>query len=379
MSVVAEAERTDASATGTHLKLAIIVPTFQESENVRPLIKALMTALSEINFEIIFVDDNSPDGTSDAVRSIARHNPRVRSIERIGRRGLSSACIEGIMATSAPVAVVIDGDMQHDETRIPEMLGKLEAEQLDLVIGSRYVEGGGFGDWSEDRKSASKFATNIAKLVTKVDLSDPMSGFFMIRTDVFRGLVPNLSATGFKILLDICASSPEPLKIGEVPFEFRSRARGESKMDSKVLLEFLELLLDKTVGKFGVPTKFLMFGMVGGLGVFVHMAVLTAMFKLVGQSFLVSQATATLVAMTFNFWLNNIFTHYDQRLSGWSWLMGWISFCLASSVGALANVGIAGYLFQTYETIWVVSALAGIMVGVVWNYAITSIFTWKKK
>jgi dolichol-phosphate mannosyltransferase len=290
---------------------------------------------------------------------------------------LSSACIEGALATAAPVVAIIDGDMQHDETLLPDMLKTLLSDDLELVVGSRYLDQGGLEGLAVGRARASKFATAIARRITGVTLSDPMSGFFMIRTDVLRRLLPNLSAVGFKILLDVFVSAPKPLRFKEIAYRFRARPFGSSKMDAKVLLEFLELLIDKAVGNF-VPAKFVIFALVGSFGVAVHMIVLWLLFRQLGIDFQIGQIAATLTAMTSNFALNNVLTYYDRRLVGWAWIRGWFSFALASSVGAIANVGIATYLFTAHHTIWFMSAIAGILVGVVWNYAVTSYFTWRK-
>ncbi len=367
-----------ASSQEWDLDLAVIVPTYCEASNITALVDALTATLHGIAFEIIFVDDHSPDGTSEEARKLARKHQNIRCLERIGRRGLSTACIEGIMSTAAPFAAVIDGDLQHDEALLPRMLNKLKEESYDIVVGSRYADGGEIGDWTPGRAQASKFATHIAKFVTKTSLSDPLSGFFMIRTDTFRSIAPDLSGVGFKILLDIFASSPTALNFAEIPYRFRERSRGESKLDAKVMLEYLELLIDKTTGKYGIPAKFVMFGLVGAFGVVVHMATLSLFYGPAGLSFQTAQVIATLIAMTSNFGLNNVFTYYDNRLRGLDWIKGWISFCIASSVGAIANVGISVYLYKQFDTFWVLSAIAGILVGVVWNYSITSIFTWQR-
>jgi dolichol-phosphate mannosyltransferase len=267
--------------------------------------------------------------------------------------------------------------MQHDETLLPVMLKTLRSQNLDVVIGSRYLEQGGLGNWTEGRVRASQWATMLARRLTGITLSDPMSGFFMVRADVLRGLAPNLSAIGFKILLDIFLTATRPLRFVELPYRFRARSLGTSKMDARVVLEFLELLVDKAVGHV-VPAKFVIFALVGSLGVVVHLFVLTLLFKELGIDFETSQIAATLVAMTSNFALNNVLTYYDRRLFGWAWIRGWFSFALASSIGAIANVGIATYLFAVRETPWLLSAVAGVLIGVVWNYTVTSLFTWRR-
>lgn len=361
-------------------ELSVIVPTFNERENVPELVRRLDSALSGLDWEVIFVDDDSPDGTAALVRELARKDPRVRVVQRVNRRGLSTACVEGMLASSAPYLAVIDADLQHDERILPDLLAAVRDEGLDIAVGSRYTEGGGTGDWAADRQLVSRFATRLSRLILKADLKDPMSGFFLLRREVLEGAVHDLSGIGFKILLDIFASVPRPLRFREVPYTFRPRHAGESKLDSVVAWEYLIMLLDKSIGRY-VPIRFVPFAFIGGIGVFVHMAVLWVVFQAMDRSFVAGQTIATLVAMTSNFFLNNMFTYRDRRLRGWGLVRGWVSFTLACSLGAVANVGIATYLFESDaagDIGWVLSALAGIIVGAVWNYAVTSVYTWSK-
>lgn len=358
------------------VELSIIVPTFSEQPNVLPMIKCLDEALGEHKWEVIFVDDDSPDGTAREVREIAIRDPRVRIVQRVGRRGLSSAAIEGILASSAPFCAVIDGDLQHDEKLLAKMLEIIKEDELDIVSGSRYVEGGSLGEWDESRAFISRLATKLSRSVLHANLTDPMSGFFMIRRSAFEKRMYKLSGIGFKILLDIFASSKEPLKYREIPYEFRTRQTGESKLDSMAAWEYFMLLLDKLIGHI-VPVRFVAFTLVGGFGVIVHMLIVWIMLSNMGIDFTIAQTTATLVAMTSNYAINNILTYRDMRLAGWNWFRGWISFMLACSVGALGNIGIAAYIF-TQDATWVLASLSGIIVGAVWNYAVTSVYTWKK-
>lgn len=368
-----------ATMVAAHLPadLSIISPTFNEVANVEKVVAAVDAALPDVKWEIIFVDDNSPDGTSDKVREIARQDPRVRIIQRYGRRGLSSACVEGIMASAAPYVAIMDSDLQHDESVLGRMFQRIAQDDVDVVIGSRYTEGGSVGEWSKHRVWASKFATKLADRLTRTNMTDPMSGFFMMRQDVFRASLANLSSVGFKILLDIAASAPKPLRVAEIPYTFRTRQHGESKLDSLVLWEYLQLLLDKMFGHI-IPVRFLSFAMVGGFGVVVHFAVLTLLFAGLGLHFGMSQGVATFVATSNNFFLNNMLTYRDQRLKGRRLFIGWVTFNLVCATGALANVGVARWLFQ-HHNYWAISALAGIAVTTVWNYAMSSIFTWKKR
>lgn len=355
--------------------LTVVVPTFNERENIAPLVELLSSALAGIAWEAIFVDDDLPDGTAEAVRAVARSDSRVRCLQRIGRRGLSSACIEGILASSAPYVAVMDADLQHDESLLPQMFAVLRDGPYDLVVGSRYVVGGGVGEWDVNRQRASAFATRISRLATKTEIADPMSGFFMLRRAFFEGALRRLSAQGFKILLDLLASAPTPPRIKELPYEFRPRQHGESKLDALVIWEFAMLLADKLIGHI-VPVRFALFAFIGGVGVFVHMGVLWASLQLFALSFTTAQTIAALTAMTANFFLNNFFTYADRRLKGWRVLRGLVSFYLICGLGAVANIGIASYLFAQQE-VWWIAGIAGIIVGSVWNYAVSSIFTWK--
>ncbi|MGB0712467.1 MAG: glycosyltransferase [Gammaproteobacteria bacterium] len=365
-------------------ELSIIVPTFNEADNAAELLRRLDSALDGVRWEVIFVDDDSSDGTADTVRALAASDPRVRLIQRIGRRGLSTACVEGMLSSSAPYLGVMDADLQHDETILPQMLAAVRDGGHEIAVGSRHVSGGSVGEWDAERQNISRLATRLAGLVIKADLKDPMSGFFLLRREVLHEAVRSLSGIGFKILLDIFASIDRPLRFVEIPYTFRERQAGESKLDSMVAWEYVMMLLDKTLGRY-VPVRFIPFAFIGGLGVFVHMAVLYGVFQgLYGgaeERFVIGQTVATLVAMTFNFLLNNRLTYRDRRLRGWAMLRGWLSFTIACSLGALANVGIATYLFRSEflgHIGWVMSAVAGILVGAVWNYAVTSVYTWNK-
>jgi dolichol-phosphate mannosyltransferase len=280
-------------------------------------------------------------------------------------------------ATAAPVIAVIDGDLQHDETLLPAMLDALQQEPtLDLVVGSRFVEGGGTGEWDRDRVAKSEFATRLSRMLLKADLSDPMSGFFMIRSEVVRGLVPSLSAIGFKILLDIMTASPRPLRFRELPYVFRTRELGESKLDHVVALEYLIALYDRMFGKI-VPVRFAMFSAIGGMGAVLQFASLYFLYRWLGTPFVTATVLGTAVAMTFNFFLNNALTYREQRLKGAKALFGgWVSFCLVCAPPAAANVGVAAFLHDAQHGDWRLATLGGILVAAVWNFALSSRFTW---
>ena len=358
-------------------ELAIVIPTLNERDNVPIVVERLNRVLAGISWEVIFVDDDSPDGTAEMVRGLARRQPNIRCLQRLGRRGLSSACIEGILASAAPYAAVMDGALQHDENLLPAMLAKIKAERLDIVIASRHIKEGGVGDWQRSRVMISDIASRLGRLVVKADLSDPMSGFFMIKREAFSEAMRSLSGQGFKILLDLFASSPRPLAFAEVPLNFRPRLHGESKLDAMVAWEYLMLLLQKLVGP-TVPVRFLLFSLIGGLGVGTHLLTLWFGTHVLFLAFAIAQTAATMVAMTGNFFLNNLFTYRDRRLRGRRLWTGLISFYAVCGAGTAANVGVAAHLVYGHHSWWL-AGLAGAGVSVVWNYAMSSIFTWSPR
>ncbi|KTE04729.1 glycosyltransferase [Sphingopyxis sp. H115] len=363
------------SADTLPLEVAVVVPTLNEAANVEKLIAKLSLVLAGRGWEVVFVDDNSPDGTSELVRRIGRSARHVRIVQRVGRRGLSSAVVEGILATAAPIVAVMDGDLQHSEDALPRLIDAIADGGADIAVGTRYVAGGGIGDWDKGRARMSRLATRAGQLALGTDVSDPMSGFFAVRRDIFERAMPRLSAIGFKILLDILASSPAPLKVTEVPYTFRTREAGESKIGARVIAEYAELIADKTIGRF-VPVRLLKFLMVGGLGVFVHLAVLRTVLG-TGSAFVTAQTAAVMTAIAFNFFLNNSFTYADRKLKGWRLAGGLASFYAISALGAVANIGIGTWMSGQDERWWV-AGVAGVVVGAIWNFAMSSALTWRK-
>jgi dolichol-phosphate mannosyltransferase len=313
-------------------ELSVVIPTFKERGNVAELVRRLDASLQGIAWEAIFVDDNSPDGTAAAVKEIAVRDPRVRCLRRVGRRGLAGACIEGMLSSAASYVAVIDADLQHDEKVLPAMLAKLRSGEADLVAATRYVAGGSAASFSEKRGAISQLATRLTHRLVGTKLSDPMSGFFMMRRDRFDEIVPRLSPAGFKILLDIAAGSK--LRVAEQPYSFGERFEGESKFNIQIGVEFLGLLLAKII--------------------------------------------ATFVAMTSNFLLNNELTYRDRRLKGWGMLRGFVLFCLIASVGVLANVDLASWLYVERPIWWVAGAVGAVM-SVLWNYAMSTLFVWRAR
>ena len=373
-----EVARIDTRAqTFEPIALSVVVPCFNERGNVAPMVRRLEAALEGIAWEALFVDDDSPDGTADAVRAIAAFDRRIRCLRRIGRRGLSSAVIEGALSSSAAFVAVIDGDLQHDETRLPEMLAQLRAGTTDVVVASRFAEGGDAAGLAGSKRLAlSNLGISLASMMMGKRLTDPMSGYFMMARPLFEQVAPRLNGQGFKILLDILLSAPG-LRVREVGAHFSPRVAGESKLSPLVLLQFCAMLLDKAFGGL-VPLRFFSFALVGGFGVVVHLAVLFTADSL-GARFVVAQTLATLVAMVANFQLNNVITYRDQRLRGGSLWRGLLLFMVVCGVGALANIGIARALYASGHTGRTPAGALGAVIGVVWNYAMSGLFVWRKR
>ncbi len=357
-------------------ELCVVVPILNERDNVVPMVEALRTALEGIDWEVVFVDDGSTDGSRDAVAAIGRSDSRVRLLHREGRVGLASAFIEGVRCSLAPYVAAIDGDMQHDERLLPQMLAVLRAGEADVVVGSRHVEGGGLGQWDRTRAGMSDLATKLSRTVLRTSISDPMSGFFMVSRATFERAAPRLSAIGFKILLDLLASLPEPPRVRELPYVFRTRVAGQSKMDAGVLYDFGLLLIDKMVGQV-VPIRFVMFAIIGALGLVGHLIVLSLCLKL-GTSFSVAQSVATSCAIVGNFVLNNEITFRDRRLKRGRMLRGLVIFAAVCSVGAFANLNVASLMVSAGHQAWWSAGVVGAAMSLVWNYAVGSTLTWRR-
>lgn len=358
--------------------LGIIVPVLNEAANIGPFLKELESCLSGETWEVIFVDDESSDDTRRVVESLARKRGNVRLLERIGRHGLASACIEGMCSSMAPYLAVMDADLQHDPRILRDMLRALGDGPYNLAVGSRYVEGGGTGEWSQRRRQYSRLATMVSHFVThQTQITDPMSGFFMIKRELFRKTVPGLCGKGFKILLDILSTAREDIVLIEFPYTFRTRLAGESKLSVSIILEFAILLLDKTFGKV-VPYRFILFVLVGCSGALLHLTMLGSLFLGARVSFPLAQSIASLIAMVLNFTFNNSFTHRDRRLTGRKFLAGLFGFIAVCSIGAFVNVEIASYFYRLSVSWWI-SGLLGALIGSVWNYAVSATLVWRRK
>ena len=369
--------RADASAAVQPApELTIVVPTFNEKANIPLLVDRLAQLLTSCDWEVIFVDDNSPDGTAAAARAIGASDSRVRCIRRIGRRGLAGACLEGMLASQARYVAVMDADLQHDEGLLVPMLEALRAGHADVAVASRYLYGGSAAGLSKQRSRVSRGSNTLVRLLLGIDLTDPMSGHFMIRRDALEAIAPSLSTQGFKILLDILATARGSLRTIELPSSFRERQHGESKLDSKIALDFAALVTAKLTND-AVSARFLLFCMVGLTGIGIHLSILSALL-ITNLSFGAAQAFATIGAIAWNFVLNNLFTYRDQRLTGWHFVTGLIRFQVICAIGAISNVGIATWIYD-YDETWWIAGLGGALIGTVWNFVVSAALVWRQR
>ena len=357
-------------------ELSVVVPTFGERDNVPLLIEKLRQVLAGVHWEVLFVDDDSPDGTAAAARAIGATDARVRCIRRIGRRGLAGACIEGMLASQARFIAVMDADLQHDEWLLPEMLARLR-QGADLAVASRYLEqGSAAGLSSRGRAHASSFSTVLSQRLLGVTLSDPMSGFFMIRRERFEELAPRLSTQGFKILLDLVVTARGTLHVVELPFVFGQRQHGESKLDERAVLDFGALLLAKLTDD-RVSSRFLLFCMIGVVTTTIHMAVLPPALA-AALSFGTAQTVAAMLAICGNFLLHNMIIYRDRRLRGWRFVTGLVRFQLMCAAGTFSNVAVASLVYAR-DPSWWIAGLCGALVGAVWTSMVGAVVMWRER
>jgi dolichol-phosphate mannosyltransferase len=357
--------------------LSIVIPTYNERGNIPIVVDRLRATLAGITWELIVVDDDSPDGTASLVKEIGATDSRVRCILRLGRRGLSGACLEGMLASQAEFVAVMDGDLQHDETLLRSMLDLLRRDEANLVVATRYAEGAAAHGLSSRRAWSSRIATGFALRAFDLRLSDPMSGFFMMRRAIVDRFAEQLSTQGFKILLDIAVTAHDDLRIAELPYTFRPRHLGESKLDAGAALEYLGLVLAKASNDL-ISLRFVLFCFVGATGIAVHFAFLATSLYTIGLDFIWAQIAATMVAIASNFAINNALTYRDSRLKGWAYLGGMLGFYVISLVGVVSNIGVSDWLFSNAQKWWI-AGLAGAVIGVVWNYVVASLLVWRTR
>ena len=376
--------------------LSIVTPTFNEAENIPELIRRIHAALPEVSHEIIVSDDDSPDRTWEVAERVAETDPTVRVLRRFHDPGLSNAVLDGMATSRGDVLAVIDADLQHDPTILPTMFRKVSGGELDVVVGSRATEGGGYGDWSWHRRFVSWVATLIARLLLRVPVSDPMSGYFMVSRDAYERTAPTINPKGFKILLEFIGRKND-LRVGEIGYEFSSRVHGETKLNRSVIRSYLLGVAELRIGH-QVNPAFLLYVLVGIVGLAVNSVVFTLMEALnfpeittglnkaidpLSGSFLVSVNVSILVL----FALNNEFTFWEHRYRGAGLLSAFGIYWVMSLVGTGIHVAVftslqnIGFLLNVLGEgpSRVVQNLIGAMVALVVNWYLNTTYLWRRR
>jgi dolichol-phosphate mannosyltransferase len=371
------------------MKLAVIAPTFNESENVVPFVDTVHKAMGSLDYEVLIVDDDSPDLTWQRVDEIAARNPRVGVLRRTSERGLASSVIDGFLHTNAEFIACIDADLQHDPAVLPTMLRLLE-ESNDLVIGSRYVPDGKVQDWSRIRQFESWIATKLAKICLGIEVSDPMSGFFMMRREDFLRIHEKLNVQGFKILLEILVAL-RPQRVIETPYTFRARLAGESKLSAGIAGAYLLQLLRLGAQRSGVSIRFFKFGLVGAIGVVVNLLAMATIVSFSGYAGWQASVLASTVATVNNYALNNAWTFRDRAHAGSRSIMGYFSYFCMSLIG-IAVTGLSysflrflsakilgpAFAAGTPTAVILSCQLLSILVGTYLNFTLNRTVTWRE-
>lgn len=372
------------------MKVTIVSPTYNEAENVARLAHDVGSVLSGIEYELLIADDDSPDCTWAVAEELATRNPRIRVLRRTVNRGLSSAVIEGFLTSSGEYVGVIDADLQHDPAILPQMIAALESG-AEIAVGSRYVHGGGTGSWNAARRFQSWFATKLAQIFLGVRLKDPMSGYFVLRRKDFNRVHKQLDASGFKILLEIIARLA-PSELEEIPYTFRPRMAGQSKLSSKIVFQYLEQLWKLSSVSRYMSVRFIKFALVGASGTLVNLCAFLVFARLFGVRDWRISALATLLANLTNYLSNNAWTFTDRAHGGLSLLRGYVSYLGLSLVGMFASTLTFAGLTATYAIylqrlapskesylLAIGFQLVAILIGTVFNYELNSRFTWGVK
>ena len=364
------------SGVRPQLRLSVVLPTFNERDNVAPIVAELLPLGERYDLEILFVDDDSADGTAEVVRDLAHRHDAIRLIRRVGRAGLSSAIKEGILDATGDLVVVMDCDGQHEPATVARAVEHLLATGFDLVIGSRFHVEAEILGLSDRRERNSTWANAVAcfSLPRYRALTDFMSGFFVLRPEAALPFVRRVDVNGFKFLYELLALSGGRLRVSEVPLSFQPRIAGDSKLDLAIVWDLGVSILHTLLLR-SVPRRAISFALVGASGVVVQLLV-NRLLMAVGWSFEQALPPAVVTAATSNYLINNALTFRFQRQKGLALLRGLCKFLVVASLPVLANVGVASafYNLVSADTFW--AQLAGIVVVFVWNYAASSKFVW---
>ena len=360
--------------------ISIVIPTFNEVENIIPLLKNLTYIVNNFEYEIIVVDDDSPDGTSNEVNKYMKSDNRIKLITRIGRSGLSSAIKEGLIFSQGKYLLVLDGDGQHHPSFILNMLEKIKKNQCDIVIGSRFLNTSKLEGLSNERSLGSKFANKMARLSLHKEyskLTDYLSGCFCLEREKTNKLIKKIEINGFKFLYELLSLSKGKLAVNEVPLIFKKRRFGNSKLDIAVVWDFLISIIHNLTLRI-LPRRAISFGMVGISGVFVQLFITSLLVEIFLVEFYDALPFAVIIAATSNFLINNQVTFRSDRLKNSALLIGLLKFLIVASLPVIANVGITTAFYKYISADTFVAQIAGIVIVYAWNYLASSSFVWKK-
>ncbi len=360
--------------------ISIVIPTFNEVENIIPLLKKLTLIVNNFEYEIIVVDDDSPDGTSNAVNKYMQFNKKIKLITRIGRSGLSSAIKEGLIFAQGKYLLVLDGDGQHHPSFILNMLEAIKKDKSDIVIGSRFLNTSKLEGLSNERSLGSKIANKMARISLHKNyskLTDYLSGCFCVEKEITKKFIRKIEVNGFKFLYELLSLSKGELAVNEVPLIFKERRFGNSKLDIAIVWDFLISIIHNLTLRI-LPRRAISFGLVGISGVFVQLFITSFLVEIFRIDFYNALPFAVIFAATSNFLINNQVTFRSDRLKDLALLIGLLKFLIVASLPIIANVGIttAFYKYITADTL--IAQIAGIGIVYAWNYLASSSFVWKK-
>jgi len=354
--------------------VSVIVPTYNEKENIKPLIERVHQALAGYEHEILIVDDNSKDGTAEAAEELTRTYP-VKVLVRKDERGLGTAVVHGVKNSSGNLIVVMDADLQHPPEVVPVLVKALQCG-ADFVVASRYIPGGGVPNWGLFRRIVSKTAIAIAHVLLPITrkIKDATSGFFAFQREGIAGA--ELRPIGYKIMLEILVEGKFNSTL-EVPYIFKERSTGISKFNTRQQVEYLRHLFSM-MKRTGELTRFVKFLAVGLSGVVVNMGALWLLTRFGGLPYYVSSLFAIELSIISNFALNDYFTFADRRNgNGNSFLSRLLRFNVTCAVGAAIQYGLLLLFTSVFGVHYLISNIIGIAAGTLWNYLVNVSWTWK--
>ena len=360
--------------------ISIVIPTFNEVENIVPLLKKLTLILNDFEYEIVVVDDDSPDGTSDEVNKYMKKNKRIKLITRIGRSGLSSAIKEGLIFAQGKYLLVLDGDGQHHPSFILNMLEEMQRSKYDIVIGSRFLNNSKLEGLSNERSLGSKIANKMSRISLHKNyskLTDYLSGCFCVEKEMTKKYIRKIEINGFKFLYELLSLSKGKLAVHEVPLIFKQRRFGNSKLDIAIVWDFLISIIHNLTLRL-LPRRAISFGMVGISGVFVQLFITSFLVEIFLIDFYNALPFAVISAATSNFLINNQLTFRSDRLRNLGLVVGLLKFLIVASLPVIANVGITTAIYKYISADTFIAQIAGIAIVYAWNYLASSSFVWKK-